>query len=151
MTTFDIATAYGRLRTLWNATADPQLAMSDDEIADVETVLQEHAAMADELRLARADYEDAHRRFQVADMCARTAEDEISQLRAELAEARALVGSKPLWRYRAFGPNDEIVLDPGAGERWSMAQLGGWRIEQQPVYHGPWELAPDLRNGDDDV
>lgn len=61
--TFDTATAAGRLRILWNATADPQLAMSDDEVADVATVLDEHAAMADELKLTRAERDDAQRRF----------------------------------------------------------------------------------------
>lgn len=54
MTSADITTAYGRLRTLWNATVDPQLAMSADEVADVETVLSEHAAMAAELAELRA-------------------------------------------------------------------------------------------------
>lgn len=48
---FDVTTAAGRLRTLWNATADPQLAMGPQEVADVETVLAEHAAMAKELAI----------------------------------------------------------------------------------------------------
>lgn len=43
------STAAGRLRILWSATADPQLAMSDSEVADVATVLDEHAVMAREL------------------------------------------------------------------------------------------------------
>lgn len=50
---FDTSTAAGRLRILWGATADPQLAMSDDEVADVATVLDEHAAMAAELERLR--------------------------------------------------------------------------------------------------
>ena len=53
-TEFDTSTAAGRLRILWGATADPQLAMSDDEVADVQTVLDEHAAMAAELEWLRA-------------------------------------------------------------------------------------------------
>ena len=57
MADFDSTTAYGRLRILWNATADPQLVMTDDEIADVETVLQEHAAMAAELERQRVERE----------------------------------------------------------------------------------------------
>lgn len=55
--TFDISTAAGRLRILWGATADPQLAMSEDEVADVATVLDEHAAMAAELEWLRGEYE----------------------------------------------------------------------------------------------
>lgn len=51
----DTSTAAGRLRTLWGATADPQLAMSVDEVADVATVLAEHAAMADELEQLRGE------------------------------------------------------------------------------------------------
>jgi hypothetical protein len=50
---FDTSTAAGRLRILWGATADPQLAMSDDEVADVAAVLGEHAAMAAELERIR--------------------------------------------------------------------------------------------------
>lgn len=58
---FDTSTAAGRLRILWGATADPQLAMSDDEVADVATVLREHAEMAAEpkrLRTKVADLDD---------------------------------------------------------------------------------------------
>lgn len=54
---FDTSTAAGRLRILWGATADPQLAMSDDEVADVATVLDEHAEMAAELERLRRDDE----------------------------------------------------------------------------------------------
>lgn len=53
--TFDTSTATGRLRILWGATADPQLAMSDDEVADVATVLREHAEMAAELERLRTE------------------------------------------------------------------------------------------------
>lgn len=56
---FDTSTAAGRLRILWGATADPQLAMSDDEVADVETVLREHAEMAAELKQLRTEREPA--------------------------------------------------------------------------------------------
>ena len=55
MTTDDATTAYGRLRMLWDATADPELVMSDSEVADVETVLQEHAAMTAELERQRVE------------------------------------------------------------------------------------------------
>jgi hypothetical protein len=58
---------------------------------------------------------------------------------------------EPQWRYRAFGPDNEIVLDPGGGERWAMTELGGWRIERQPIYSGPWGTAPDLVEGGDDA
>jgi len=52
---FDTGTAAGRLRILWGATANPQLAMSDDEVADVATVLDEHAEMAAELKQLRVE------------------------------------------------------------------------------------------------
>ena len=66
--TFDTSIAAGRLRTLWSATADPQLAMSDDEVADVATVLAEHAAMAAELERMR-DQQDGDVQA-VAEACA---------------------------------------------------------------------------------
>lgn len=59
---FDISTAAGRLRILWGATADPQLAMSEDEVADVQTVLDEHAAMAAELERLRSERENKPRK-----------------------------------------------------------------------------------------
>lgn len=57
---------------------------------------------------------------------------------------------KPCWRYRAFGPNNEIVFDPDCNDRWTMAELGGWRIERQPVYSGAWEPAPGPTEGGTD-
>lgn len=77
MPTFNTTTAYGRLRILWDATADPQLVMGEQEVADVETVLQEHAAMAAELKLARFERDEFHRQSGL--------------LRGELKQAHALI------------------------------------------------------------
>jgi len=54
---FDTSTAAGRLRILWGATADPDLVMTDNDVADVATVLREHAEMAAELERLRRDDE----------------------------------------------------------------------------------------------
>jgi hypothetical protein len=70
---------------------------------------------------------------------------------ARIAELEAERDGEPQWRYRAFGPDNEIVLDPGGGERWAMTELGGWHIERQPIYSGPWGTAPDLVEGGDDA
>ena len=65
-TDFDTSTAAGRLRILWGATADPQLAMSPDEVVDVQTVLDEHAAMAAELAEISAYMADPFDRDRIA-------------------------------------------------------------------------------------
>lgn len=62
---FDASTAAGRLRILWGATADPQLAMSDDEVADVATVLREHAEMAAELKELRGACDAAYDKLEL--------------------------------------------------------------------------------------
>jgi hypothetical protein len=66
---FDSSTAAGRLRILWNSTADPGLVMTDDDIADVATVLDEHAEMSAEVERLRAELVAAKTETQNLNAC----------------------------------------------------------------------------------